>query len=90
MTATEGEETEARRAWELLASLIAFDPAQRPTAASALLGPYLNSDCGTSEAPRPAAEPWTVEATVEAVVDTVSGGNVRHMLEADECALPLS
>ena len=87
------------RAWELLTQLIALDPAQRPTAAEALLSPFLNADCSTNEVAMPAREPWSVEATLEAAIKAVNealgGGRGkrnqqldRRVLEADECALP--
>lgn len=76
-------ETLADRAWDLLTQLIAFDPSKRLTAASALLGPYLNSDCATQEALLPAAEPWTLQGAVEVL------GGPHGVLEAEGCALPL-
>ena len=62
-------------AWELLTELLAYDPGQRPSAAEALLGRYLNIDCAESEVPVPAARPWTLDALV-------SRGAT---LQADEC-----
>ena len=90
------------RAWELLCGLIAYDPAARPTAAEALLGPYLNADCETHEVLLPAREPWTIEAALaqaqmlvhEAAGSAHDPARGRHdrldrrVLEAEECALP--
>ena len=69
-------------AWELLTGLLAFDPASRPSAAQALIGPYLNNDCSAGEVSLPAARPWTLEAVVSAAAAE------PRTVSADECALP--
>ena len=51
-------------AWSLLKQLLAFEPDQRPSAAEALLGHYLNINCAEGEVPVPAARPWTLDALV--------------------------
>ena len=68
----------AAHAWSLLASMLELEPASRPSAAEALVGPYLNDDCSTGAVAMPAARPWTLEALV---------GGARQA-EADECAVP--
>jgi len=70
--------------WELLASMLALDPARRPSAAAALLGPYLNEHCAQPELPMPAAEPWTLEALISA-----AGAGAPRTLAAEECSLPM-
>lgn len=49
-------------AWRMLTAMLAFDPAQRPSAAEVLLGEYVNSDCSEDEVALPALEPWTLKA----------------------------
>mmetsp|Transcript_142162 Transcript_142162/g.250773 ORF Transcript_142162/g.250773 Transcript_142162/m.250773 type:complete len:478 (-) Transcript_142162:423-1856(-) len=70
-----------QHAWRLLTSMLDFDPAQRPTAAAALLGPYLNADCSAEEVPLPALEPWSLEALLNI-------GSPSRKLEAEQCTIP--
>jgi len=71
-------------AWRLLTSLLSRDPSRRPSAAEALLGPYLNSDCGAAKLPLPAAEPWTLEALRGAAAAGMGFGSLRVMV-SEEC-----
>lgn len=73
---------EQEQAWQLLTQLMALDPARRPSAAEALLGSYLNSDCSEMEAPASAPEAWTLEGLKSAM--GLAGHRVRV---SEECAL---
>jgi serine/threonine protein kinase len=72
-----------QQAWDLLCSLLTFNPTDRPCAADALLGDYLNSDCFSLTVPLPAPRPWTLEAAMTKALDSPP----KH-LDADECILP--
>ena len=69
--------------WQLLTRLLALDPASRPSAAEALLGRYLNSDCTEGELPVTAPEPWTLEG-----LRCTMGLTPARRLVSDECPLP--
>ena len=84
-----GEATsEQRYAWELLVSLLAYEPSDRPSAAEALIGPYLNFDCSTGEAPLPAPQPWTLEGLFSSAGEFAGTGSGARTIVADECELP--
>lgn len=70
-------------AWQLLMSMVDLDPQERPSAADALLGRYLNCDCTAGEVPLPAPDPWTLDG-LEALVSPMPA---RRRASADECSL---
>jgi len=72
---------EEERAWRLLTVMLALDPAKRPSAAEALLGPYLNSDCSLTEVELPALEAWSLEALANI-------GAPPKTLAAEYCVIP--
>lgn len=74
---------EQEHAWQLLTALLALEPECRPSAAEALLGSYLNSDCTEGELPASAPEPWTFEGLLSA-----TGAQPTRWLVSDECSLP--
>ena len=74
---------EREEAWQLLTRLLAYEPESRPSAAEALIGRYLNSDCAAGEVPTTAPAPWTLRALVLA-----AGARQPERLAADECAVP--
>jgi len=64
--------------------MLAFDPADRPAAAEARMGPYLNRDCSQEEGVRlPAPKPWTYEAVARAM------GASPSVAVTEECLLPM-
>ena len=67
---------------QLLTQLIDFDPERRPSAAEALLGSYLNSDCSEAEVLTSAPEPWTLRGLGSALGVVAPG-----RLVSEECAL---
>ena len=73
---------ERERAWELLTRMLAYNPSERPGAAEALVGPYINRDCKEGELPMPAAEPWSLEGLA-----AMAGASPRRVVEADECVV---
>lgn len=80
--APRGTVHEQEQAWQLLTQLMATDPERRPSAAEALLGSYLNSDCSEIEVPVSAPEAWTLEGLKSAM--GLGGHKVRV---SEECAL---
>ena len=63
--------------------MLAFDPADRPSAAEALTLPYLDAACSGDAPLAPAAPPWTLEALARAGTPVVEGPR----LYADDCEL---
>ena len=63
--------------------MIAYVPAERPSAAEALVGPFINAAC-TGEPPlAPAPQPWTLEALSNAGAPVAE----HRRLTVDECPL---
>lgn len=73
---------EQDQAWQLLTQLMALDPERRPSAAEALLGSYLNSDCSEAEVLTSAPEPWTLRG-LGCALGVVAPGK----LVSEECNL---
>jgi len=74
---------EQEHAWQLLAGLMNIDPEHRTSAAEALLGSYLNSDCTEGELPVTAPEPWTLAGLLSA-----TGVAPAQTLVTERCPLP--
>ena len=70
-----------------MTSLLAYDPLQRPSAAEALLGSYLNFDCSTGGAPLPAPQPWTLEGLFVNAGELAGSPGHKRQLVAEECVL---
>ena len=79
----DAEPLQRQLAWDLLSSLLAVEPAERPSAAEALIGPFLNAECELDGESAPAPRPWTLEALV---ASTLSAPPAR--LVAEQCVLP--
>jgi hypothetical protein len=72
--------------WELLVTLLAPAPHERPTAAEALLSPFMNADCALIDARMPAPRPWTLEGLAHAGA-VLSGAEPQRRLVAHECTI---
>ncbi len=73
--------------WQLLAELLAPSPHERPTAAEALLSPFLNADCERKNAPMPAPRPWSLEGLVANAGAALRREPQRRLAVAEECSL---
>jgi hypothetical protein len=61
-------------------------PHERPTAAEALLSPFMNADCALIDARMPAPRPWTLEGLAHAGA-VLSGAEPQRRLVAHECTI---
>jgi len=72
---------EGRKAWRLLCKMLDYDPSQRPTAADALLGTYLNPTCQEEAQSEPPPVPWSLSSHLESI-------SMMQHRPVEECIIP--